>query len=396
MSRIVIDENDALGALVPLMSEQAITVNASRLLEVRPEGGGWRVLPRPNMVGVVRIGEVEVEVRPKAHFQSVLFMLGYASDPGIQPDDVEAQADSDVWPAIAEWCARLTERALLAGVLQGYRSIHESLPLVRGRIDFATQLATRPHDLIPLALQFDDFTTDIYENQLLRSALRRASWLPRLSSDLRGRLRHLDRRLETVGILSRHRAGDWQPNRANTRYIPALRFADLLLQGVGLDAPGGASNSFSFIIDLAKVFEEFLVAAVSESCEHLLVNARHHPGMHLDQAARLAIAPDIGLFEGNQMVAVIDAKYKLSNPVSDLYQMLAYCTVTGLARGWLVYAGSYSESPRPRHHRIAGSQVTITQWPLDSASPPRELLEQVTSIVSSILAARTDAADLHD
>jgi len=342
------------------------------------------------MVGVVSVPDLELEVKPKANFGSLLFMLGFANDPSLRPEDVPAACDDNTWAIVAEWYARLVERALQAGVRQGYRSVNDALPLVRGRIDFGRQLAVRPHALIPLEVEYDDFSADIYENRLLLTALVRAAWLPRLSPDLRARLRHLQARLQGTNTLPRHRLGDWTLTRANARYAPALRFADLLLQGMGLDAPMGSTQSFGFVVDMARVFEDFLVASVAAAClrrDH--VRAEHHTVHHLDERRRISIAPDIEIRGPSGIRAVLDAKYKLGGaegyPVDDLYQMLAYCTVTGVDRGWLVYAGSRRDGAEPVDHLVKGSFVTLTQWPLDVSVGPAKLIEQVSDLVDFAL-----------
>ena len=63
-------------------------------------------------------------------------------------DDIEAEAHPDLWAALAESLARLSERALLHGVMQGYRSVDEPSP-DRPRTDShrqSTCAPTRPGD----------------------------------------------------------------------------------------------------------------------------------------------------------------------------------------------------------------------------------------------------------
>lgn len=75
----------------------------------------------------------------------LLFLLGYARDPGFRPDLVAAAEDAEIWPVLAETLARLAEGALARGVLQGYRVEEDALRVVRGRIRIGDQLARRPY-----------------------------------------------------------------------------------------------------------------------------------------------------------------------------------------------------------------------------------------------------------
>src|SRR5579859_3153491 len=116
-------ELDMTGTRRPLDDDHASALSTTGLVELRPEGSGWwRILPT-GKVGAVRIGSVDVRVRPKVGIARLLFLLGYATDPGFRPDDVTAQHEPELWPALAESLIRQAERALGPGVLQGYVSV---------------------------------------------------------------------------------------------------------------------------------------------------------------------------------------------------------------------------------------------------------------------------------
>jgi 5-methylcytosine-specific restriction enzyme subunit McrC len=110
----------------------------------------------------------------------LLFLLGYAADPGFRPEDVDGVPDDDLWPAIAETLCRHAERAVMRGILQGYVTREEALPLVRGRVRIANQLARRPGMLLPIEVRYDEYDVDVAENRILRSALRRMLAVPRV------------------------------------------------------------------------------------------------------------------------------------------------------------------------------------------------------------------------
>ena len=140
VTRIDLRENgDPLPA--QLDTATAALLAEVKLVEVRPNGvGGWLLVPRTNRVGAARIGSIDVVVKPKAPFSSLLFMLGYAHNTGLRPDMFDGSSQDDLWPMVAETLARLAERALLHGVIQGYVTRDDSLALVRGRIRTAEQM----------------------------------------------------------------------------------------------------------------------------------------------------------------------------------------------------------------------------------------------------------------
>ena len=61
----------------------------------------------------------------------------------------------------------------MRGILQGYVTREEALPLVRGHVRIANQLARRPGMLLPIEVRYDEYDVDVAENRILRSALRR-------------------------------------------------------------------------------------------------------------------------------------------------------------------------------------------------------------------------------
>lgn len=393
MNRIELSENDTEGRYVELPPTVAAELAERGLVDVIPLGEGrWRLIPLPNTVGAVRVGAIDVLVRPKAQFASLLFMLGYARDPGLSPSEISGTTDSDLWAMVGETLARLATGALLRGVLQGYVTEDASLTVVRGRVRVADQMARRPGLSLPLEVRFDDYAVDIPENQILRSAVQRMSLVPRLPHGLRRRLAHLSARLEGATVLS---AGAplpvWRASGLNARYHAALRLAALVLRTTGLGTSAGGEPLAAFVVNMATAFEDFVTVALHEAFTHVGNGrtARQYP-VFLDGEARIQVEPDVVHLVANTPKAVLDAKYKLASraggyPVPDLYQMLAYCTVLGLDRGYLVYAGSRAEGANPRVHRIARTTVDVITWPLDVALRPVDLLDQVADLAETAL-----------
>ncbi|GIJ43396.1 McrBC 5-methylcytosine restriction system component [Virgisporangium aliadipatigenens] len=380
---VSIAELDQVGALRRLDDAQVAALTATGLVELRPEGGGrWRVMPA-GRVGAVRIGGLDVEVRPKVGIARLLFLLGYAADPGFRPEDVAARPEPELWAALAEGLIRQAERALGPGVLQGYVVVDEALPLVRGRIRFADQFARRAVLPLPVELQFDEYATDIAENRILRTALRRMLAVPRLPAGTRARLSHLDGRLDGVSVLP-HGAirPAYRPSRLNARYLPALRLAELVLRNQSTEPGPGEVTTASFVVNMAKAFEDFVTTALREALATFPGRTDGQYEAHLDTGRAVRIRPDVVHVVGGRPAAVFDAKYKLEHlssgyPGTDVYQMLAYCTALRLNEGWLVYAqGTTPAVPR----RIRNTEIDVMHYPLDLSLPPSDLLLQVDAL----------------
>ncbi|GAB4058337.1 McrC family protein [Catellatospora paridis] len=397
--RVDLTELDGSGKTLVLDDALADALNATGLVgAARREDGQWHLTPRRNKVGAVRVGGLDVQVRPKVTVDRMLFMLGYARNPGFRPEDVSAGPDADLWPALAESLIRHVERALAPGVLEGYVLTQDALPVVRGRIRLGDQFARRPGALLPLEVSFDDHAVDIPENQIIRTALGRMMAVPRLTDDVRARLGRLHGRLRGARTLPIGAAPPpWYPNRRNARYVPALRLADLIVQQQSAEFGPGGVDMAAFVVDMWKVFEDFVSVALREALAGYGGHTEHQYESHLDEEKRLRLRPDVVHLVDGKPIVVFDAKYKLESsssryPEADSYQMLAYCTALQVSTAWLVYA----EGTTQREHRVRNSTFSIVHYPLDLSASPHDLLAQVADLAAAAMAVRPALAGLQN
>lgn len=335
-------------------------------------------------VGAVTVGQRQLVVRPKiTDLNRLLFLIGYAKDPGLWRDErVNLAAAEELLPGIAEAFSRIAGHAIEQGLLQGYRTVSDRLPVLRGRM-LAGEQMTRLYGLpVPLAVEYDDFTVDIAENQLLLAATLRLLTVPRISETARRRLQRLRRALADVSGLSRGAVlPRWQPNRLNTRYHSALRLAEIVLAAESFEHQIGDLRVSGYMFDMWRVFEDFVTVALGESLTAVGWRCEMQAALHLDEQRQVPMRPDLLCRRNGLSVAVIDAKYKAERPDgfpnADLYQMLAYCTVLGLGQGHLVYAkGNEPVSV----HTVRRAGTVIHCHALDLALRPAALLGQIDEL----------------
>jgi 5-methylcytosine-specific restriction enzyme subunit McrC len=356
--------------------------------------GRWLVGPA-GQVGAARIGDVTIRVTPKVPISRLLFLLGYSLHGAAwQVDTVPVAEDADLVPAVAQALWRQVSRAVRQGLLPGYVAIEESSPVLRGRLLEGAQLS-RHHGLpLPLEIRHDEFTVDIPENQILRTAMERMLRVPRVDSESLMMLRRLLRDFADVSPISR---GDpvpsWQPSRLNVRYQVALRLAELVLRATSVEHAVGTVAVNGFLLDMPRLFEDFVTVALREALEpayggRVVAQSRHY----LDVAGRVVLKPDIVWHARGSVVAVVDAKYKAEKfggyPNADLYQLLAYCTVLGLPVGHLVYAAG---NEAPAHHVVRESGVEVICHALDLSQPSDSLLAQVNDLAGRINVSNASA-----
>ncbi len=320
-------------------------------------------------------------------------MLGYSLHGAAwQASAVDVGEVPDLVPAIAQALWRQVARAIHQGLLPGYVACEDSSPVLRGRLLESAQLARHHGQPLPLEIRYDEFTVDIPENQILRTACERMLLVPRVEMESSRMLRRLLRDFADVQSIRR---GDpepaWQPSRINARYHVALRLAELVLRATSAEHAAGSVAVNGFLLNMPQLFEDFVTFALREAIEGLrggrvIAQSRHY----LDEAGCVLLKPDIVWRVDGKTASVIDAKYKAEKPSgfpnADLYQLLAYCTVLGLRVGHLVYAAG-NEQPTRYIVRQAGTEIICHALDLDD--PPGTLLMEISRLASTIANAST-------
>lgn len=401
-----LDELDGDGIEVPLNVEQARLLAESKLVEVQPLGAqNYRLLPN-GRVGAVRFEDLQVEVTPKQKLgvADLMFLLGYAKDPGFRPESVNAERYGDLWPAMAHSLVVSVERTLMMGLLQGYQTKQEALLTVRGRISFEEQIRRRPGYVVPIEVRYDEFSPDIAENRILLAAIHLMLGVPRLQTETRRRLLHLAARFTGVTrLLPGTPTPRWQRTRLNKRYHSALGLAEILLRNSSTRVTATGVEMSAFVVVMWKVFEDFVTVALTEALldrpgfvcpqlpAYLTGKGDWRRGMTgkgaEDPHGDVSMAVDVvHLDEGGVPQVVFDAKYKLASSAgeyanADHYQMLAYCTALEVPVAWLIYAGGGNDIRR----KVKNAEVEVVAAPINLRQSPEDVLRRVKQIALDAL-----------
>jgi 5-methylcytosine-specific restriction enzyme subunit McrC len=392
---------------VQLSTEAGRALAASGILQsATPDPGrnGHWLLRAGSRVGAVRTpGGPVVRIMPKTPVSRLFFLLGFSLDPARAWRDsregtVDTGAYDDVVPALAYAVERQIDGALRQGVLQGYREVEESALVVRGRLREAEQIRRHFGRMPPVEIAYDAYTADTAENRILRAAAERLLRLPDVPGPVRRRLAHQRARLTgALPLIRGQELPRWQPSRLNSRYQPALRLAEAILRGTSPEHRPAGANQLTvdgFLLDMNKLFEDFVTVALREAVREHGLTARLQDPHHLDMAGLVRMRPDLVVRtgDGRTPLAVVDAKYKVEKADgllnADLYQALTYATVLGLGEAHLVYAAGR----RPeRFHEVRGTvagpdgrRVRLYQHSLDLSREPEELLASLRQIAARL------------
>ena len=254
---------------------------------------------------------------------------------------------------------------------------------------------------MPIEVAYDEYTEDIEQNRLLKTAIHRLVSHPHpLRWQIRREVRRLRPAFDMVRLGSYARAGavpEVRHTRLDEHYRPAVELARLIIENSSLELFEGKVAGASFLIDMNQVFEQFLYVALGEALglgeESMEVvagawNLDRQDGRIYDGARPLMVATRFRWNAGISLPCFVgDAKYKrLDEPGfrhADIYQMLAYCTAADLPSGLLIYAAGEDE---PSEYRINHAGKTIEVTALDLSGTPAAILGEVSRLAERVSA----------
>jgi 5-methylcytosine-specific restriction enzyme subunit McrC len=359
----------------------------ANIVSAYPLGAGRWELTALAKVGVVRAGDVTIWIRPKLPIARLLFLLGYAHNPGWrQSNTVAYDTVPDLLPALARAFVDQADKAVRPGLLQGYQEVDDVLPVLRGRLRESDQLRVRFGLAVPLLVRYDDYQADIAENRILLGAAERLLRLPGVDASSRQRLRRLRQVLADITPPAPGRPlPAWRPTRLNARYHDVLWLAELILAGNSIDHFPGHLRLDGFLVNMARVFEDFVTHTLSAALIRHEGSCRAQDRLHLDDGNTIRIRPDLVWYRSGTPIGVIDAKYKAEKPSgfpdADYYQLLAYATVLGLHEAHLVYAKGNEVA---RRFRVKNTAVTIHAHTLNLDTHSKALLTSIDGLATRI------------
>ena len=243
---------------------------------------------------------------------------------------------------------------------------------MRGRIRFDAQVRRRFGLAPPVEVRYDDFTADITANRLVKAAVARLG---------RMRIRRRRNRADlgwTAAVLVDVAHVEYRPaavptvtfDRLNRHYRRVVALARLVLQGSAFEADRGNVRAPGFLVDMNRLFEQFVVQALREELGASDRVLRSGFGITLDEAGQIRLQPDLSWWRRGVCTFVGDVKYKSITdraPNPDFYQLLAYATAFDLPGGLLIYAGT----SRPTAHvvRHAGKRLEVVSIDLSGSLP---------------------------
>lgn len=313
-------------------------------------------------VGVLRVGDLTIEVLPKAdahdgrenYWRNRLFdMLRVVHDlPLHSPSTSHLRTrPHDVLHLYLRLLLEHAETLVRRGLHRAYHGERRNTTALSGRLLFAEHLR---YNLVHKERFFvvrDRFDFATPHNQILRQALQVAV---RLNHDpaLRPRLQQLLEQWPTLPelpIIAETFARLRYP-RGTEAYRPAVAIARLLLLRHAPTRRGGRDLP-ALLFDMNRLWEAFLERTLRRTLPDYEVSGQQSDAYFHSPAFTSTIRPDITLRRNGKISAILDAKWKVlthDRPSSgDLQQLYTYAHFHGAERVALLYPSTNSEA-RPQ------------------------------------------------
>ena len=270
----------------------------------------------------------------------------------LAPSLEDAPADYAASPSLIEaylrFAADLAVQQIRLGLVHAYRREELRLPMVRGRLLIARQLARLPERVDAHCVNADIFVADTPVNRAIKAGVVRVGRLAR-SHETLAKCREVVARMDAVGnIHADQRAlaatfDQLRLDRRHTRLATLLKALMLVAAGsggapeAGVDAPGP-----TLLFEMNALFEALLAArlrAVAAGHVVRLQDTRYA----LDVAGRFRLRPDIVVEVSGIPTLVVDAKWKplpkglASIEDADLRQAFAYARIVRTSCAALIY-----------------------------------------------------------
>nr|WP_214019883.1 McrC family protein [Methanoculleus sp.] len=345
-----------------------------------------------NYVGVVRANGFTIQIFPKLFAQescreqratvagNLLKMLsctGNVPITEVDPAGLDLRK-MDLFEVFIHLFAKNLLITIKNSLKREYIRNSDELRVIRGRIDFRRH--TNPARMHIIPCRYHELSVDNLLNRTLKYTCYLMSKTVSDFTTIR-LLRSIVNLLDPVALapVSVAEIDRIAFSRLNRIFEPYIRMCRIFLSNSSLTLQASEVESFSLLIPMERLFEEFIGAVLAENPAYFFGrNVPVRPQAVVGRLARDAngaeffnMRPDI-VIGAPQIEAVIDTKYKQLDPgdrklgvsQADLYQMYAYAAKTNAGRCMLLYPEVLLEQKRDFIFSVRSTEGVDANVPL--------------------------------
>lgn len=317
-------------------------------IEITPNFDGSHSLTTFHYIGYIVLRKHVIHIHSKIPRLSFINMMRYSMDLlDLESNEISIlyESETNYYDLLVEFLVHMINLLLQRGLYKSYIRIEDNLGYLRGKILFKQNLVENygvPHKLF---CSFDDLTSDVLENRIIKYTLSYLLQCNYFNKRTESSLSLCYRRLDDIGLQPIHdisfSAIEYTP--LTIQYKPILTLCKIFLEDTSLNIKSlGEKSGLSFLIDMNKVFENFVANLL---VQHLGINNVITQKVEYPEVSdhRLRVVTDIQILKNGKPLLILDTKYSTiegSTPaLSNISQMSLYSLTTGVNKCVLIYAG---------------------------------------------------------
>lgn len=306
--------------------EQASVVSVG----YRPNG--THLLKFRNVVGVVRLGDLQLQVVPKIPLSHFCHLMGRSEvAPRVDDSLTRVGSSRDLRELVCEWLLAEAERVVRLGLHRDYSEYEEELSEVRGSVQPVPTVLANLSGRVAVHCSYSELDEDAAINRLMKASCAALASDSTIDANQRRRARRLVLAMGPVGVL---RESDWrfQATRLHARYSRVLPLAKLVLASRGASMEAGNVVGTCFLVPTPGIVESGLRNILANALSPIDVRKR---GLRLTEGG-ITLNPDL-VVDGGRIVG--DVKYKYFGGDWDrasFNQIVAFASGFEAERGFIV------------------------------------------------------------
>lgn len=341
-------------------------------IEIIETKKGLRISAGP-YIGSAEFSNFILTINPKfTELKNIGKLIDYAYD--IKDEDILDyeikfnEKENQPLELIIQLFTNQCKKLLQQGLVKSYQSHQEAIPFLKGKLLLQQQIKNQSKFNLQFACEFDEFTENIIENQIIFYVLSKCYHLTssyHRKSTIQKIIHQMDAEVELrpIGIEDFKKI---QYTRLNSHYKKPHELAKLILRDLGLFDFKKQSASFvvPYFIPMYQVFEDFLTQLFEDDYYHLTIDEQvSTTGWKVNGSTR-DIRPDIITYntkfpKKGAEVSIIDAKYMVGSKFGENkedYQIAFYLNDYKKKVGYAILPLSHDEKEDISREWIAPNQ----------------------------------------
>jgi 5-methylcytosine-specific restriction enzyme subunit McrC len=364
---------DFLGENLQILEEdlELIKFLEGKDIEIVETKKGLRISTGPH-IGSAEFSNFLLIVNPKfTQLQNIGKLIDYAYD--IKDEDILDyeikfnEKENHPMELIIQLFANQCKKLLQKGLVKSYQVHQETIPFLKGKLLLQQQVKNQSKFNMQFTCEYDEYTENIVENQILLYTLDRCYHLTS-SYHRKGAIQKIIHQMDGQVQLRPITIQDFKKlnyTRLNAHYKKPHELAKLILRHLGLFDFKKQSSSFvvPYFIPMYQVYEDFLSQLFAENYS-LAVDSQVSSQSWKVTGFTKSIIPDLISYRSKypkkgEEVAIIDAKYMIGSKFGkekEDYQIAFYLNDYKKKVGYAILPKSHDEKEDIPRDWIAPNQ----------------------------------------